>query len=307
MNTKINNNSSEFDIYKFVSVIVMLIFVSMIVIFIIYSSNSSSETPTNNIETDNTVTTAPKPVETTTVSTPAETTKENPYVSTVQVVDAPATKMALLYPDVVLKETTDAGQEYIDNIIFLGDSTTNGLRSYRMLKDGRETTQVWTPVNGTLTLSQASIATILYPETSEEITIAEAVERKQPSILLITLGVNGVSFMDETYFKSEYKKMLETIQSKSPNTYIILQSVFPVARSYSNQNQINNEKISAANEWIASIANDMKLPYLDTYSVLVGEDGFLPEELQNGDGIHLNETGFNIELNYIRTHALITR
>jgi len=176
-----------------------------------------------------------------------------------------------------------------------------------MLKDGRETTQVWTPVNGTLTLSQVSIATILYPETSEEITIAEAVERKQPSILLITLGVNGVSFMDETYFKSEYKKMLEIIQSKSPNTYIILQSIFPVARSYPNQNQINNEKISAANEWIATIANDMKLPYLDTYSVLVGEDGFLPEEYQNGDGIHFNETGFNIELNYIRTHALITR
>lgn len=79
-----------------------------------------------------------------------------------------------LYPDTVLAETADAGQAYIDKLVFLGDSTTYGLRAYKMLAGGKDTTQVWTPKTGTLTLSQASFATIVYPETDEELTIADA-------------------------------------------------------------------------------------------------------------------------------------
>ena len=102
------------------------------------------------------------------------------------------------YPDTVLGVTEDAGQEYIDKLTFLGDSTTYGLIHYGMLKDGRNTKQVWTPASGTLTLSQASFATIVYPETGEEITIVDAVTRSQPEYLVITLGVNGVSLWMRT-------------------------------------------------------------------------------------------------------------
>ena len=51
-----------------------------------------------------------------------------------------------------LAETEDAGQDYIDRLTFLGDSTTNGLKEYGVLSGGEGTTQVWTPRSGTLTL-----------------------------------------------------------------------------------------------------------------------------------------------------------
>jgi len=212
--------------------------------------------------------------------------------------------LASLYPNTVLGVTDDAGKDYLSKIIFLGDSTTYGLKSYGMLTAGKETTQVWTPASGTLTLSQTSIATIVYPNTKEELLISEAVERSRPEIMVITLGVNGVSFMKEDYFKSEYKKLVQNIQTISPDTKIILQSIFPVAASYKNQDQINNDKINAANLWILDIASECGVKYLDTASALVGSDGFLPESLHNGgDGMHLNADGFKIELDYIRTHA----
>ncbi len=208
-----------------------------------------------------------------------------------------------LYPETVLQVTDDAGAEYLSKIIFLGDSTTYGLKRYGMLTAGKETTQVWTPANGTLTLYQTAVSTIVYPNTGEEILISEAVERNHPEIMVITLGVNGIAFLKEDYFKSEYVKLVESIQQISPNTKIILQSIFPVAASYANQDQINNEKINAANGWIVEVAKNCGVKYLDTASALVGIDGFLPEHLQNGDGMHLNEAGFKIELDYIRTHA----
>lgn len=208
-----------------------------------------------------------------------------------------------LYPDTVLAETADAGQAYIDKLVFLGDSTTYGLRAYKMLEGGKDTTQVWTPKTGTLTLSQASFATIVYPETDEELTIADAVAKKKPEYLVITLGVNGVAFMKEDYFKSEYKKIIDSVQTASPDTKIICQSIFPVAKSYARLDSINNDLIDAANKWICEIAAECGVKYLDTNSALRDADGWLPEDYHNGDGMHLQTNSFTIELNNIRTHA----
>lgn len=251
-------------------------------------------------------TTAPKETTAPPETSSAPTTPSTPSVEapTANVTDELAAFLAK-YPNTVLAQTEDAGQEYIDKIVFLGDSTTYGLRKYEMLKDGFNTTQVWTPKSGTLTLSNVSFATIVYPETNEEITIKEAVTRKKPDYLVITLGVNGVSFMGEDYFKSEYKKMLESVIEASPDTKIICQSIFPVARSYTVLNKINNDKIRAANKWIVEVADEVGVKFIDTYSVICDAEGWLPEAYQNGDGIHLNTQSFTLELNNIRTHAYI--
>ncbi len=207
------------------------------------------------------------------------------------------------YPDTVLTVTKDAGKEYIDKLTFLGDSTTYGLRFYEMLEGGKETLQVWTPKSGTLTLTNASFATVLYPETGDPITIKEAVLQKKPEYLVITLGVNGISFMSEDYFKSEYKKIIESVKEASPDTKIICQSMFPVARTYKKLESINNEKIREGNRWIVEVAAETGVKFIDTYSALADSEGWLPENYHNGDGMHLCAESFTIELNNLRTHA----
>ena len=203
----------------------------------------------------------------------------------------------------VLQVTEDMGQDYIDRIVFLGDSTTYGLKAYSMLTDGRNTKQVWTPTSGTLTLSYQSFADIWYPDDGTEITIREAAAKKQPEYMIITLGVNGVSFMDEDYFKAEYTDLVTGIQQASPDTKIILQSIFPVASNYEYQGSINNEKINAANKWVLEVAESTGVRFLNTCTVLIGSDGYMVSSYQNGDGLHLNGTGFGLVLDYIRTHA----
>lgn len=250
--------------------------------------------------TDAPATTSPDTTSPDTASTPVSgDTVEAPSTNTPQT----TLDYLSLYPDTVLAETADAGQAYIDKIVFLGDSTTYGLRAYKMLAGGKDTTQVWTPKTGTLTLSQASFVTIFYPETDEELTIADAVAKKKPEYLVITLGVNGVAFMKEDYFKSEYKKIIDSVQTASPDTKIICQSIFPVAKSYARLDSINNDLIDAANKWICEIAAECGVKYLDTNSALRDADGWLPEDYHNGDGMHLQTNSFTIELNNIRTHA----
>ena len=204
-----------------------------------------------------------------------------------------------------LPESADAGREYLDKFIFLGDSTTYGIGAYYNMgyEELCPPSQIWTPANGTLTLSYYSIATVVYPETGEEIPIAEALSRAKPEYLLVTLGVNGISFMDEDWFIRDYSALVKLLQEASPDTKIILNSIYPCASSYPYQNDININKINAANSWIERIAADTGVRFLYSFECLVGADGYLPEADQNGDGIHLTGEAFTKVMQYIRTHA----
>ena len=220
----------------------------------------------------------------------------DPVTTDAPITDPPATESGTSAPDVppsgdyILGETPDAGVEYQDKIVFLGDSTTYSLLYYGVLSGGKDSLQVWTPKSRTLSLDLALTTTILYPETGDEITIKEAVAQKKPE--------------KKDYFISVYTKLVKLIQDASPDTEIILQSIYPVARSWEKTKSINNERIRLANEWICQVAEDCGIHYLDTIRVLADEEGFLPESYQNGDGLHLNAASCGIVLNYIRTHAL---
>lgn len=205
----------------------------------------------------------------------------------------------------ILPPSSDAGQEYIDGITFLGDSTSYGFIFYGSLSGGKDTKQVWTGFRGTMTLSYQSTVGIKDPTDGSEKTIRQCVEQYKPEYMIITLGLNGVSFMDEEYFKTEYKSLVSDIQSLSPDTKLILQSIYPISPLYVHWGSITNEMITAANSWILQIAEENGCPYLDTYSALADAEGNLKPELDSGDGIHLNPNGLNAVLQYIRTHAYI--
>ncbi len=204
-----------------------------------------------------------------------------------------------------LGETADAGREYLDKFIFLGDSTTYGIGYYynQGYTELCPPSQIWTPASGTLTLSNYSTATIVYPETGEELTIVDAVTRAKPEYMLITLGTNGISFMDEEWFTTDYTALVNNIKAASPDTKIILNSIYPINPSYQHFSQINNQNTAAANVWIEKLANDTGCKYLNSREVLEGADGALPDSYHNGDGLHLNGESFGLVMNYIRTHA----
>ena len=206
---------------------------------------------------------------------------------------------------VELGETPDAGQEYIDKIVFLGDSTTYWLAGYGVLPF----TQVWTDSIGTMSLFNWAADPIAYydpanPTVSESLFIPDCAARRRPEYLVITLGLNGIALLNEEQFKDYYRDLIHAIQQASPETKIICQSVYPVDDSQVPQG-ISNAGVNAANVWIYDIAAETGVRYLNTHDLLMNESGGLKAEYDNGDGmgIHLNTSGLNVVLQNIRTHA----
>ena len=236
---------------------------------------------------------------------------ESPAPNTAAPTETPAgtdtpTVPAPEQPKTALAETADMGREYLDKIYFLGDSTTYGLGYYydHGYKDLVPPTQVWTPTSGTLTLDQWNYVAMKNPETGEEQMLTDLLSLKKPEYLCITLGVNGISFMKEAYFKECYTALVQKVQEVSPDTTIILNSIYPVTTGYEAKNNgINNLKIEAANLWISAIAQSCGVHYLDSASVLKNDQQVLPDSYTNGDGLHLNGEAFGLVVQYIRTHG----
>lgn len=210
--------------------------------------------------------------------------------------------------------TEDLGETYVRKLLFLGESTTFGLWQYGVLPDGKNTKQVWTGATcadglvrcaGTLSLSPAIAKTpIYYPEEASAISVSAALSKKSPEYLVITLGLNnGASYYSEDEFKQCYRILLNSILNATPSVKIILQSLFPVARTCK-ISAYTPDRIALCNTWIYDLAKEYGVKYLDTASVLSDEEGFLFSKYDNGgDGIHLNEEGLRAVLQYLRTHA----
>lgn len=215
--------------------------------------------------------------------------------------------------DTVLGTTADMGEDYIDSFIFLGESTTYHLKSRGVLKDGKNTKQVWAPKSGTVNLdTTVGSLKIVYPETGEELTVGEAVQRKKPQRILLTFGLNGAVEKirrGEEYFRSCYLTLINAIRQGSPETVIILQSSFPISENmdmtnYSVDAATLMEYIRTINGWTAALAKDEGLGYLNTVEALVDEKGFLLSEYDVGDGHHLTADAYIKMLEYIRTHGV---
>ena len=214
--------------------------------------------------------------------------------------------------NVILAETEDKGQGYIDSLIFVGESTTYHLKSRGVLSGGSDTKQVWAPKNGTLNLDMSTKnVKIIYPETGEAITISQAAEREQPQYLVFTFGLNGAVQninKGEDYYKACYRALIDSVRCASPKTRIILQSAFPVASNmdmsnYSVDVKTLNEYIDKINSWTLDLALCEGLRYLNTAEILKDSTGYLRYELQVGDGHHLQTEAYTEILEYIRTHG----
>lgn len=211
--------------------------------------------------------------------------------------------------DYILKKTEDGGLDYQNRIIFLGDSTSYGLKPYKMLPGGKETEQVWYgSVGATIALFNVKTVKLTATNFADPITISKALETYKPDILVLKLGINGIKTLDEKAFKEYYGWVINEVYKKSPDTKLICQAIYPVKSD--NDVKITKTHVLKANLWIKDLVKEKyndgyKCYYLDSYDIFLGSDGYLDPKYENGgDGIHFNEKGYKLALEYIRTHMI---
>ena len=279
------------------------------------------DTDGSNSVTDQLTTDVPTSVDTPPVTTAPVT---EPPVTDTPATDAPATEPITSAPPAVdepdysvfLKETPDAGKDYLDKIVFMGDSTTYGLHVYSDLYPR----QIWTPASGTMDLFDMTNKSIALPTDAhrsewKEVRIADALSTVKPEILIVTLGVNySTDFSNwtderkEEYFKLQIENIINLVKTNSPDTKLIFQSIYPVIDSVlvSKGSGIRQSRIDTRNSWLYQTCEKHGIPVLKTEDILKDANGQLKVEYNTYhlDGIHLNPPAFEAVLKYVKTHSI---
>ena len=204
----------------------------------------------------------------------------------------------------LLGESGDAGQTYIDSLTFLCDSALIGLRDYGLLREGTATTQVWGSSAGNIPASQLGSFKIRFPGDGSEISPTDAAMIAKPSILVISLGTDGLADSNETQFISDFEELIRGVQEASPYTTVVVCTVTSVTISYSGSDGLDFTLVNRANEWLARICADTGAYLVDAASAVSDSNGSLLTEYASANGKTLNSAGLNQILMYLRNHAL---
>jgi len=179
--------------------------------------------------------------------------------------------------------TLDPKQRYI---VFLGDSLTQGFKLKEYFPD--------LPVLNRGIVSDGGCdfpnGRDLYRGVTRR--IEESIFACRPSYLIYLIGTNdvGMTSVPLEYWMGAYKFVIGQTRVRFPETKIVLVTCPPTGKAYAKWATLN-PRIEKWNEMIRAYGKEQGFRVIDLYELLVGKDGFLPEEMTR-DGLHFNKVGY---------------
>ncbi|MCL2538813.1 MAG: GDSL-type esterase/lipase family protein [Oscillospiraceae bacterium] len=203
-----------------------------------------------------------------------------------------------IYRGTLLLETADAGQSYIDDTLFIGDSNTLRLYMFNLIK-----------LKNVMGVEGMGIQSVInHPEIywmgySSPVAIPEAVSMTQPRRIVICFGTNNLINRDPVWFTKNYGEAITSIQEAYEYAEIIVMSVPPVGANNRDPN-LSNKTVIDYNTALLDFAQERGLRFLNVYEELVDRNnGAMKGSYIEADGVHLSKLACEAVLKYARTHA----
>ena len=225
---------------------------------------------------------------------------DDSYDASAGVLDAEA------FDGTVLPLGEDAGQEYIDDTLFLGDSNTYRYMMYADEETGEAFTSIQNNI-GVVSMGAGAITSLKcekFKGDSKSYTMPEAVAMLKPQRVIIGFGTNNLygTSTDATRFIESYSEGLAAIHEAWPYADIIVTSIPPLDKQRSNSN-LHQSQIDAYNLAIVEMCEEEGYYYLNTAETLKDPvTGWAKEDYTLSDGVHLSKVAVTAFFEYVRTH-----
>lgn len=200
----------------------------------------------------------------------------------------------------LLTETADAGTDYLNDTLFLGDSNT-----VRLYNNGLISLQQFCAKEGIGTQVALNEGIVTFKKDSNHYTIPQAVAMMKPRRVVMTFGTNDTG-MEVPDFIAHYTALIQAIQQSYPYTDIIVNTVPPVPADHSNYPHMDQARIDDFNMALLGMCEQLGVRFLNSAEALKGSDGYGIADYYTSGDIHLKSAGLKAVLNYLRTHALQT-
>lgn len=208
------------------------------------------------------------------------------------------------YNTTILETSDDAGESYVDETLFLGDSNT--ARMYRMFDYCSYDNAIGSV--GMTAKSLATFACVQLSSSSSYVTMPQAVARLQPKRVILTFGTNDLNpSYKAADFVANYQTGIEAIVAAYPSVDIIVNSIPPIGQQHSNQS-LTQTQVDEFNKALVEMCKEKGWKFLNSAEALKDSTtGYAKAGyVETSDGIHLTRTAMDALFTYVRTHSYIT-
>ena len=194
-------------------------------------------------------------------------------------------------------------EEYFDDVLFIGDSRTDGLFFWGDLKEhsdffARNSLSVFTALKKKILFHSAT-------EGDSKMKLEEVLEAKQYGKIYVSLGVNELGVSNIPKYYDTYKELLTRIRELQPEAIIYVQGIMHVTKSTAQKSPFtNNTNIVERNQAISTFANGRDIFYLDMNELICDEEGNLRSDL-SGDGVHLKASAYSYWRDFLLQNGIV--
>ena len=116
----------------------------------------------------------------------------------------------------------------------------------------------------------------------------------KPAKIFIMIGINDIARdTPDSIIIRNYKKIIQRVQTQSPETILIVQSILPTNNDFKDfvRHQNKDEHIQYVNARLKKFCIQQKIIYVNLHSHFLDENKKLNKQFTN-DGLHLTGAGF---------------
>jgi len=119
----------------------------------------------------------------------------------------------------------------------------------------------------------------------------------EPEKLFLMIGINDIGDQrSDEYLQMMFTILIDTLSAELPGVEIYLHSLLPTTARWKN---CPPEQIKRLNTWLALLALERDLVYVNLYPYFLSDMQYLDPDL-TGDGLHPNQAGYDIWAEKIR-------
>lgn len=194
-------------------------------------------------------------------------------------------------------ENTPVDDTYFQDAVFIGNSITEGLFSYGILKD----TTVFAHTG--LSINEVFDKPVIKTPDGK-VSVITALSQRQFGKVYIMLGMNELGWRAHKIFIDDYEKFIDEVRRLQPNAVIYVSSILPVTQKRDDTDAVfTNANVDIFNGHLKTVCTDKSVYFLDCGKGIMDENSKMPAD-GSPDGVHMNKATYQKWLEYVKSHTI---
>lgn len=202
------------------------------------------------------------------------------------------------YPAPVVPEHEPTGDEYFVDAVFIGDSM---MEYVEMLGELPTANYVWNIGMSPMSVGRKQFRV---KGTNTRLSTWEKAAEYSPKKLYIMLGANGLDNYGVKIVVADYEKLADAAITNFPDALIYVITPPPMSSKRMREENVPVKRYRDFAVALKELAARRNFYYIDLYSLLANEDGYLPGKYNAGDGFHLSNKAYSLLIEQARKQTV---